>query len=309
MKRALPLVAGFLALSACSGGGEGDARSADTTARSDATTTSTAAAAESFLGTADLPECVQGEEGCIAAVLAEMDRRYGPLEQACDHNAPFALPSRTMTAEVAKGVDAEGRFADPGWLRRLDAVFADLYFEARDHWEDEREEDVPPVWRTAFGASDARQVAGIGDTLLGMNAHISRDLAVALSIVGLTAEDGTSHEADFRLVDDLIVAAAPAVIAGVAERFDPTMAAFDIPGLDLDETTAGAVIAAWRQESWVNAQRLVAAASEGERAEVLDEIEANAQARALVIQAATTYLPLTGAAEARDDYCASRPSS
>ena len=246
--------------------------------------------------------CVRGDPACLDALVAEMDARLERLEEACDHAAPFAYMYREVTAAVAAA--PEGFFGDRPWLNHLDAVFAELYFRAFDAWRDGRGGDVPAAWRVAFEAADGRLVSAIGDMLLGMNAHISRDLPFALAAIGAGA-DATGKE-DFDRVNELLRDVQGPMLAGAAERFDPTADDFSLPTLRLDETGVAALLAGWREEAWRNARALAAAGSADERRAVETAIETAAALRARAIRAATRYLPLLGEAEERDGYCASR---
>ena len=133
--------------------------------------------------------CESGEPACMDAVVDEMSRRIAAL--GCSHLAPFATMYRQVSAEIRASVDAR-RYADPAYVAHLDSVFATFYFHALDSWRAGRRNQVPQAWRMAFSAADNGQVSTLGDMLLGMNAHISRDLPFALASVGLRYPDGRS---------------------------------------------------------------------------------------------------------------------
>jgi hypothetical protein len=244
--------------------------------------------------------CVRGDRGCVAAVVAEMGSRLDRLAADCDHDAPFAFMYREVTRAVDEAED--GFFGDRAALAHLDAVFAELYFRAYDDWHGNRRETVPDAWRIAFEAADGRRVWGIGDLLLGMNAHISRDLPFALAAI---AEAGAATgERDFELVDDLLAGVQGHVLDEAARRFDGTIDDFAIPALDVDDTTVDQLIATWRHEAWLNGERLAAADDPVERAAVEASIETQAAARALAIRTATHYVPFLTGTAARDRHCA-----
>jgi hypothetical protein len=73
---------------------------------------------------------------------------------------------------------ARVRFRDTRFLAALDVAFANLYFAAlRDPT------DAPKAWAPLIEARNRRSVAPLQFALAGMNAHINRDLPVALSDV------------------------------------------------------------------------------------------------------------------------------
>lgn len=302
------------AAGACSGSGEeaSGARASETTAASEVTeeTATTAPAIASPAGGQTLAEllagssledagCVEGEETCVAAVVEEMSRRLEALLATCDHNAVFALTYFRLTESLLDAIETAG-FDDPQWLRRLDAAFAQLYFNARDAWTSGRRDEVARPWRDAFSASDASLLSGIGDLFLHTNAHITHDLPIVLAMIGVD----DSRDADYSMVNEFINGAAPIVTQDVATRLDPAIADFSIPALDVDETTVGILFSTWRADSLVQGKRLAGAATPDEYDAILEQIVASTTARALVIQAATGYVPFVTGPEVRDAHCA-----
>jgi len=84
--------------------------------------------------------------------------------------------------EVTEGVGAEltaGRFASSAFLERLDVRFAGLFFSALDAFEGDPR-SAPRAWVPLFAQRARRGVAPLQFALAGMNAHINRDLPVAL---------------------------------------------------------------------------------------------------------------------------------
>ena len=92
-----------------------------------------------------------------------------------------------VTQAVADRVAAPGGFADPVWFAKLDVEFAKLYFHALG--QSISLTDPPESWQVLFEARDSAPVARVQFALAGINAHINRDLAVA--IVNTCLETGT----------------------------------------------------------------------------------------------------------------------
>lgn len=247
--------------------------------------------------------CGRGTAACIEEVTAEMERRLAELAAACDHNAPFAL----MYLRVTEGVGENGAvsFEDPRYLNHLDAVFAELYFDAYDSWRSGRPEEVPEAWRIALAAADDREASTLGDMLLGMNAHISRDLPLALVDTGLSGADGRSAKDDFDRVNGLLADVQEPMIEEQAERFDPGVAKATLPALEVDAEGLGELMTRWRTEAWQNARRLLAA-NGAARAALAVEIEDAAAGRAQLISALTSDLVLGPGSDERDAYCEER---
>lgn len=248
--------------------------------------------------------CNRGERACIEEVVREMRRRFDALAAACDHKAAFAFMYLQVTEAVGGG--GTSLFRDPEYLNHLDAVFAQLYFSAFDRHTRGADDDVPAAWRVAFEAADARRVTGLGDMLLGMNAHISRDLPFALAGIGLDTAEGESGRADYDRVNGLLADVQDPMLAAASDRLDPTIASFRLDALDFGATDVAELIATWRSEAYRNAQSLIAAPTPAERTRVTTRIERNAESRARVLEAATSYALLGETTVERDRHCASR---
>lgn len=251
-------------------------------------------------------ECAEGTPGCVDGVVAEMTRRSDGLAAACDHDAPFALMYLLVTQAVRRGETSSGVYADAAYLARLDASFAGLYFDAFDAWHDGRREAVPDAWRVAFELADRGRVTGVGDLLLGMNAHISRDLPFAVAGLGFQPGKRSAQQESFGQVNRVLQRVARPMLRETARRFDPTIATFTLPVLRTNEGNLGVVLGGWREAALRDAQRLLRAPTPERRAAVARMIERTAAARAAVIAAATSRVPFSKAGRGRDAYCRGR---
>jgi Family of unknown function (DUF5995) len=250
--------------------------------------------------------CVRGAKTCVPLVVAEMRRRLDVLARQCSHLAPFALMYLDVTAGVDEAQRRGERFHDLPYLAHLDAVFAGYYFRAFDAWRNGRDREVPAAWRLAFEAGERKVVSGIGDLMLGMNAHISRDLPFALAASGLQGTDGQSALPDFDAVNALLNQTAGPMIDEQARRFDPSVKSFTAPVLGISSLDLGALLGIWRTEAYHNAEKLIAAPTPAARRRVAAAIEANAAQRARLIQVATSYAVLGSSTAPRDRFCARR---
>jgi hypothetical protein len=243
-------------------------------------------------------DCTTGNQACIEAVVGEMERRYERLASACDHRAAFAL----MYLRVTDGVKQPdtGRFDDERYLHRLDALFARLYFKAFDSHQAGKPTD--PAWRIAFESAQRGLTTGIGDMLLGMNAHISNDLPFAVVAAGFSKRS----QADFNAVNNLLGHVQDPMIREEARMLDPEVATASLPYLGVHGGEVANVIAGWRTEAWQNARKLADAPTAAARAQVGARIRAAAAERATVIQALGSNRLLGGDPATRDSFCATR---
>src|SRR5690349_2418020 len=92
------------------------------------------------------------------------------------------LDSIESTSPRSDGVACFARLyrdVKQAFLERLDIVFADLFFEALDtHLR--TPVATPPAWVPLFAGRSRTGIAPLQFALAGMNAHINRDLPVAL---------------------------------------------------------------------------------------------------------------------------------
>jgi hypothetical protein len=215
----------------------------------------------------------------------------------------FALAYTRITQSYAWATDQPGSFTDVPFANHQAAVFARYYTDAWSNWRAGKRAAVPRAWLTAFDASAAGTVTGTGDLLLGINAHINRDLPYVLAAVGLVAPDGTSRKRDFDQVEHVLAAAIRALTVEAAHRFDPAMDDRQDP-LDAAYSLVMQVVSVARENAWRNAEALVSAPTPEARALVEAKIERDANAAAQAILSAQSYLPPLTSPRSRDAHCA-----
>ncbi|RJK97815.1 DUF5995 family protein [Vallicoccus soli] len=247
--------------------------------------------------------CRSGRPQCLERTLRWMRADLDRLAAACHHSSVFALSYLRTTEEYGRAVATPGFFEDPRFLNHYDAVFAEFYVRAREDWDAGRRGDVPPAWRVAFEAAEQRRVPAAADLLLGINAHVNRDLPFVLAGIGLRAPDGTSRKRDHDAVNVFLNRVTEDLIDEAARRFDPSIDDAELP-LGLTWTTLMQLLLTWRETAWRNAERLVAAPDEAARARVAAQVEATAEAYARSVVLLTSYLPPLTSPAARERHCA-----
>lgn len=132
-----------------------------------------------------------------------------------------------------------GAWQDAAWLLGLDVVFARYYLGAiRGYLAGT---GIPSSWSALFEARFQTGIDRIQFAMAGMNAHINRDLALALgdadAALGVTpAPDGPQH-ADYQAVNALLATVMPAAL---------NMLATDTLGVLAEDTgKIGRVLAFW----------------------------------------------------------------
>ncbi len=198
--------------------------------------------------------CPRGARNCLDATIAQMQQQFEAEAATCDHTAVFTLAYLRVT-QTYRWAGGAG---------------------------------VPAAWSIAFDAARHHSVTALGDALLGMNAHINRDLPYVLAAIGLTGPGGASHKPDHDKIQQLLAATIQPVLDEIAARFDPTATQYGGLG------TAGALqlIATWRDLAWHNAELLAAAPTPEARSLVALTIEATSAVEAEALVATNGYLPL-----------------
>jgi len=239
--------------------------------------------------------CPGGSIRCVDATISTMTQRFRALAPTCDHDAVFSLLYLRVTQEYRTDATTPGFFVRPKTVNTEDTVFGQLYSRAYNRWHADQPLTVPPVWRLALAAADTKQVSGTGDAMLGMVAHIKRDLAFSLYRILL------GNHADHEAINTMLKAVYPSAAAELARRFDPLISpATLVPGTG--EVFVDA-IAQWRDSAWNDAVDLLGAGSDQEFDAVSLRIERAAWQTGLTIYLGTRYAA-RAQNTARDEYCA-----
>ena len=243
--------------------------------------------------------CVAGRIQCVDRVAKRLERQRADL--GCDHNAVFSLAYARTTEQVAAAERGDPAFfSDSPWLNHYDAVFADFYFTAWNDWRTSG--SAPPAWKIAFDAAKRRQASGAGNLLLGLSAHVNRDLPFTLYAIGLVAPDGSSRKPDHDRVNRILNKVVSPLIDEVAAHYDPSVRV--APGLgSLSDFLEFQALPAWREQAWRNAELLASAPGPAARAVIAAAIEQAAAAEATAMLTLTRYLPPITTSAPRDAYC------
>jgi hypothetical protein len=193
----------------------------------------------------------------VAEVIARMHATVSALPTS-DGVASFAR----LYVAVTEGVQAQlagFTFADPRFLARLDVVFADLFFSALDTARSDPAH-LPRAWAPLVAARSQRGIAPLQFALAGMNAHINRDLPVALVAtcqeLGVGLEEGSEHHTDFERVNTLLAAVEAQIkgqyLTGWLRDLDRLVHRVD----RLDDIVAMWDVGRARDAAWTNAEAL-----------------------------------------------------
>jgi hypothetical protein len=245
-----------------------------------------------------VPTC---EVPTVACIDTQIERLTALRDSfGCDHRGVFATTYLELTKAIRQLLDDEPNIvADPEYLYFEDALFANFYFEEIEDWD--QGEPVAPAWRIAFQQAKSGQITGAQEMLLGINAHVQNDMPLVIAALGVRESDGTSRKPDHDAMNEALNRGYAPVVKAVRDRYDPTMSLTNPDGLVTIDDIVGLELArVWREQVWRNAERLLAAKSDSERAEIIRQMEANAAAWAQGI----ALVQVPGIRQMRDDYCA-----
>ena len=260
------------------------------------------ALAAAAAGAASNGGAAQAVDRCRRATLACVDRVIVRLDAiregfGCDHRAVFALTYERLTQVIRETlVNDPHFFRDRAWLIKLDVEFANFYFATLAN--DAAGRPMPQAWRIAFDAARAGDYVGDQDLVAGINAHVQNDMAFAEAILGLRTAGGVTREYDHDAMNQVLANAYERIVDEVAARFDPLVGTVNSPLTPLDDIAGLELVKSWREGVWRNAERLVAARSDAERAQIASQIQTNAALWAQGVFAA----PAPGYRATRDAY-------
>ncbi len=183
-----------------------------------------------------------------------MHEKAGQWEAAGDSRSEFLRCYAFMTGNMLHAVETS-RFEDCSWVNRLLHLFADYYFIALEQYETDAATS-PAVWRHAHDSTLNRRRNVLQNLLLGINAHINYDLALALRDMlapewtHLTETQRQSRYRDHRLVNTIIAETIDIVQDEVVEKSAPGMDVIDKIMGRLDERLLSGLITRWRENVW-----------------------------------------------------------
>jgi hypothetical protein len=138
----------------------------------------------------------------VIACMREVDDVLPPDDGLKWFNILYLM----VTEEIERDLVAH-RWADEEWLHRLDVEFARLYFEAIALWLVDPL-TCPRAWTPLFERRFHPGIARVQFGMAGMNAHINRDLSLAVVRTcegcGITPRRGTPQHADFDRVNKIL---------------------------------------------------------------------------------------------------------
>jgi hypothetical protein len=197
----------------------------------------------------------------LPSSVPEVIERLQALEASASASDGVVCFAR-LYRQVTQGVDAEltqQTFADVPFLERLDICFAGLFFSALQAFEHDPA-SAPAAWTPLFTQRSRRGIAPLQFALAGMNAHINRDLPVALvttcEALQVDLRESSHEHGDFERVNVLLAQ----VEAHIKRSYLPGWLAWVDrlihPLHRIDDVVAMWDVSRARDAAWTNGQAL-----------------------------------------------------
>jgi Family of unknown function (DUF5995) len=137
----------------------------------------------------------------VIARLAAIDAALPPTDGIACFNHLYRVVTENIRSSVAAGA-----FVDPEFVLQLDVDFAAFYFAALAEYDAGQE--TRRAWLPLFEQRGRTDLAPIQFALAGMNAHINRDLPLAIVTsyqkLGRVPAGDTPDHADYQRVNDVL---------------------------------------------------------------------------------------------------------
>lgn len=219
--------------------------------------------------------------------LDDVVTRFAALEQqfraSGDRRAIFLTLYGIVSAEMRARVAARA-FADNEWVHRYAVAFANLYRAALDAYDAGRVESVPKAWRLCFDTARHGSGVVLQDLLLGINAHVNNDLALALDAVSIDP-DRQGRYADHRRVNEVLGSVTERATERLTALYAPGFASLDECAGQLDEVLSAFSLQVGRESAWEGAVSLANARDSVERALVTTMVSTRAAVMARLLLA------------------------
>jgi len=204
----------------------------------------------------------------IDEVIQNLDRIIDRSIATGSRLGYFAALYRKVILKVARGI-SQGQFEDGSRMERLDVLFANRYLDAFELFQQGRA--VSASWRLVFETTAEWWPIVLQHLLLGINAHINLDLAIAAAATSPATElPGLRN--DFNRINGILAALVDDVKAELTAVW-PLLGLVDYVSGRGDDVLIHFSMTKARDCAWQAAERL-AAASPAEHDSLVKEFDA-----------------------------------
>jgi hypothetical protein len=246
-----------------------------------------------------VPRCRVASIACVDGLVRRLRAQWRAYDRICEHRAVIAYSYLQITRGLREdlGGPRPELVRYRRWMTYLITTFSNRYFDAFRDFEAGR--PVAEAWRITFETAAEGDANAGQDVLLFSNAHVQHDLPFALAEMGLRTPSGLSRKRDHDAVNAINARVFDPIEDYIAAHYDPSFTAIDAKPSPLEEIGTLELVKSWRETAWRNAERLLNADTDAERAQVASSIDAISTAWAELISSGG----MPGHREVRDEWC------
>jgi hypothetical protein len=225
--------------------------------------------------------------------VEQVESALGKFETWCIKNNDLRGVFATAYLQITKAIAKElprGSFNDNDWSARYLVRFANLYRKALIDVENGTIEAAPKSWQMAFNLAKKRDGFIIQHLLLGINAHINHDLAIALYDVNIDPKRNEKLQ-DHNRINHILEKATTSLKQSVAEKYAPVLKRVDRGLGNLDDKSIAFSIPKAREHAWAMAVALSSAQSDIEKQILRETLDEQAAVLAQLILSTPTRNP------------------
>ena len=215
------------------------------------------------MGRAELIEHLKNSYKSVPEVISGFEWLENEFIQNEDLRGVFATAYLHITRSINEAIRVQS-FHNNAWSEMYLIRFANLYRIALLNYETDGDSLVPKSWKVAFELAKNKEGLIIQHLMLGINAHINHDLAIALYDVKIDPDRDQKY-ADHTKINLILEKATAGLKRKVAEKYAPILARLDRAFGTLDDEITEFSIPKAREHAWSFAIALTAAQTDIER--------------------------------------------
>ncbi len=238
---------------------------------------------------AETANIFQEEFRSVDDVITKLEQ----FERIClehdDLRGVFATAYLLITKSISSHF-SDDTFHDKNWTQAYLVRFGNLYREAVLIDETSNGNPVPKSWHISFDTARKKEALITQHLLLGINAHINHDLAVALYDVKIDPERADKY-ADHCMINNILEDSTNALKIDVSQKYAPILKRLDRKTGYISDDITNFSIPKAREHAWSFAIALTRAANQTEQNILRKALDDQAAVLARLIMASPTQHP------------------
>lgn len=206
-----------------------------------------------------------------------------------DLRGVFATAYLHITRNISGAIE-NNEFINTKWSEEYLIRFANLYREAIINYETGQNLKIAKSWQISFDLAKENSGLIIQHLMLGINAHINHDLAIALYDVSIDPERQNKHK-DHYHVNSILERATGTMKKEVMDKYAPILSRLDRATGNISDNIANFSIPKARDHAWSFAIALTLAKTDQEQNVIRKALDEQAAVLARLILVSPTRDP------------------